>query len=261
MNSSGEERKQSEKQVEAQEEHYEVEEPSTNEPEPRKAELYVPNNALEVSRPQNPVEIEDEDDDPYYERLEIKGRGQKRLKLLFIIIGIIISIVTRFFLPTESVDCILDKTHIMLEPMNSYLHNHTDIAFYIKFMFTLMIDIMVVAAFGHWVFISQKWQFAADIILFYSVRYVLTHLISYRNPEGIYWPESSFMSLSNAGLSEQQYQVSGYSGCLVVIMFYWLNQSNPLYNSRQKALRPDLSALPPNFNLHRAQLQDLLLNR
>ena len=109
-------------------------------------------------------------------------------------------------------------------PVNDYLRRNSDIAFYIKFCFTLMIDIMVVMVIFHWTFISLKWQFAVDVILFFTGRYICTRLISYRNPEGIYWPDSSFMSLSNAGLSEQQYQVSGYTGILVLSTLYWSQQ-------------------------------------
>ena len=121
----------------------------------------------------------------------------------------------------------MDKTHVWLEPANNYLRTHPQFAFNVKFLFTLMIDVKVVAIIFHWVFISLKWQFAFDVVLFLAIRFVCTHLTSYRNATGIYWPESSFMSLSNAGLSEQQYQVSGYSGCLTLITLYWINQCSP----------------------------------
>lgn len=94
-----------------------------------------------------------------------------------------------------------------------------------------MIDIMVVMVIFHWTFISLRWQFAIDVILFFTARYFCTKLISYRNPDGIYWPDSSFMSLSNAGLSEQQYQVSGYTGILVLIALYWSQQEQSMIES------------------------------
>jgi hypothetical protein len=91
-------------------------------------------------------------------------------------------------------------------------------------MYTLMIDLWAVMAIFHWVVLSLKWQFALDLLFFFSWRFICTHLISYRNVEGQFWPESSFMSLSNAGISEQQYQVSAYTGVLVCILFYWIEQ-------------------------------------
>lgn len=89
-----------------------------------------------------------------------------------------------------------------------------------------MIDIWAVTAIFHWVVISLKWQFALDFIFFYFWRFVCTHIIFYKNAEGQFWPESSFMSISNAGLSEQQYQVSAYTGILMIILLYWMDQSS-----------------------------------
>lgn len=111
--------------------------------------------------------------------------------------------------------------------MNSYLHRNSDAAFYVKFLFTLMIDVMIVAVMIHWVCACLSWKFAANTGLFFSIRFVLTRLISYRNVEGSFWPESSFLSLSNSGLTEQQYQVSGYSGILLLILLYWHEQGRP----------------------------------
>lgn len=49
--------------------------------------------ALEIER-EVPHEIDDED--PFLDRIAIKGKGWKRMKVMFIIVGIAISIVTRF---------------------------------------------------------------------------------------------------------------------------------------------------------------------
>ena len=147
----------------------------------------------------------------------------------------------------------MDKSHILLAPVNDYLRSNPDVAFNVKFAFTLMIDIKVVAVIFHWVFISLKWQFAFDVLLFIGFRLFLTNLISYRNAAGIYWPESSFMSISNLGLAEQQYQVSGYSGCLTLITLYWINQGRDCSN-RQEESSPSFYFLSYLFYVHRAEL-------
>lgn len=54
--------------------------------------------------PANHQEIEDQqssnasEEDPWLERIALKGKGWKRLKLSLTVIGIIVSIVVRFFL-------------------------------------------------------------------------------------------------------------------------------------------------------------------
>jgi hypothetical protein len=145
-----------------------------------------------------------------------------------------------------------------MSPINSFLHGHSDIAFWIKFMFTLMIDVWAVTAIFHWVVLSLKWQFAIDMIFFFFWRFICTHLISYRNAEGQFWPESSFMSLSNAGLSEQQYQVSAYTGVLTIILFYWMGLSKAIYYPRKEVTCYCDCSLHLLVNSNRAELQNFI---
>lgn len=56
-------------------------------------------SALELER-EIPHEIDDED--PFLDRIAIKGKGWKRMKVMFIFVGIVISIVTRFGLVSSS---------------------------------------------------------------------------------------------------------------------------------------------------------------
>lgn len=118
----------------------------------------------------------------------------------------------------------MDKTHDWLGPVNNYLHQHSQFAFYLKLGFNLLVDVNIVTAMFHWVFYSKKWQFFFDLTVFFIVRFFCTHLIAYRNAEGNLWPETNVISISGTKMTEQQYQVSAYSGVLLIIALYWIQQ-------------------------------------
>lgn len=122
-------------------------------------------------------------------------------------------------------DCILDKTHIWLAPLNTFLHENKNFAFYTKFFFTILVDLNIVSGMVHWVFISKRWQLIFDLAVFFIVRFFCTHLIAYRNADGNLWPDNNFISISGTKMEDQQYQVSAYSGVLLILVLYWIQHS------------------------------------
>lgn len=130
--------------------------------------------------------------------------------------------------PDDNVDCILDKTHGYLGFANSYLNNNTSFALYFKIFYNAVLDINIVTVMIHWVFFSQGWQYIFDLAVFFVVRFFCTHLIAYRDPEGIIWPESSIISISGTKQSDLQYQVSAFTGVAMINFLYWIQQSKKL---------------------------------
>jgi hypothetical protein len=63
------------------------------------------------------------------------------------------------------------------------------------------------------------------------MRFVCTHIIAYRHPENIVWPETGFFSISTVPLAQIQYQVSTYTGVLMLAFLYWKaeNTKAPMY--------------------------------
>ena len=51
----------------------------------------------------------------------------------------------------------MDKPHEWLAFVNTFLREHSDIAFYTKIGYNLLIDINLIMTMIHWVFISRKW--------------------------------------------------------------------------------------------------------
>lgn len=96
----------------------------------------------------------------------------------------------------------MDKTHEWLQPVNRFLHEHTDFAFDFKIFFNLLVDLNIVASIVHWVFFCKKWGFFFDLTLFFVIRFFCTHLIAYRNAEGNLWPDNNFISISGTKMSE-----------------------------------------------------------
>jgi len=67
-----------------------------------------------------------------------------------------------------------------------------------------------------------------DLGFFFAFRFFCTHIIAYRHPEGIVWPDTSIYSISNTSLEENQYQVSSYTGILVLAILYWLQEDKKI---------------------------------
>lgn len=61
-------------------------------------------------------------------------------------------------------------------------------------------------------------------MLFFLIRLVCTHIIAYRVPDGIVWPKTRYWSLSDVPVSDIQYQVSAFTGCLALCMIYWYRE-------------------------------------
>ena len=60
---------------------------------------------------------------------------------------------------------------------------------------------------------------------FFAVRFICTHIIAYRHPIGIIWPDTSFYSISNTNMDDIQYQVSSYTGVLALAVIYWAQEN------------------------------------
>ena len=75
------------------------------------------------------------------------------------------------------------------------------------------------------------------MIAFFVIRFFCTHLIAYRNADGNLWPDTNFISLSGTKMEDQQYQVSAYSGVLVISILYWVQQSTLVGNLRKLQIR------------------------
>lgn len=78
------------------------------------------------------------------------------------------------------------------------------------------------------IFFSNSWKLIFDLALFFTVRFICTHIIAYKHPDGIIWPDPAFYSITNTSLPDNQYQVSSYSGILMLGILYWI-QEGKLY--------------------------------
>lgn len=56
------------------------------------------------------------------------------------------------------------------------------------------------------------------------MRFICTHIIAYKHPDGIIWPDPAIYSISNTSLPDNQYQVSSYSGILMLGILYWIQE-------------------------------------
>lgn len=79
------------------------------------------------------------------------------------------------------------------------------------------------------VFFSLKWKLPLDFIVFFAIRFICTHVISYRTPEDYVWPPMGYWSLTDVTMDQMQYQVSGFTGSLAIIMIYWYHESRPRF--------------------------------
>ncbi len=62
---------------------------------------YAPTDIVPMISDLQNMEQDDQDEDPWLERIAIKGKGWKRIKLIFIITGICVSIGVRFVLVSK----------------------------------------------------------------------------------------------------------------------------------------------------------------
>lgn len=104
------------------------------------------------------------------------------------------------------------------------MHNNPTVATNLKIFLNLLIDTNLLVIILHWIFFSSSWKLIFDLLMFFAVRFFCTHIIAYRHPEGILWPETSMYSISNTSLEENQYQVSSYTGILTLAILYWLQE-------------------------------------
>jgi hypothetical protein len=74
------------------------------------------------------------------------------------------------------------------------------------------------------IFFSNSWKLIFDLALFFGFRFICTHIIAYKHPDGIVWPETNIYSISNTNLPDNQYQVSSYTGILVLAILYWIQE-------------------------------------
>jgi hypothetical protein len=68
-----------------------------------------------------------------------------------------------------------------------------------------------------------------DFIVFFMIRFICTHVISYRTPEDYVWPPMGYWSLTDVTIDQLQYQVSAFTGSLVIVMTYWFSESRLRY--------------------------------
>jgi hypothetical protein len=71
------------------------------------------------------------------------------------------------------------------------------------------------------IFFSNSWKLIFDLLLFFLMRFICTHIIAYRQPDRQVWPDTSFFSISNVPKDQIQYQVSAYTGLLMLALLYW----------------------------------------
>lgn len=101
-----------------------------------------------------------------------------------------------FLIPTLSVDCIHDRSHVALEGVNILLNNNSDFAYMMIIIASMFIDFLSVVTVLHWLLKSNSLRLPIVILLFYLVRLPHLYLFTAKFPEGMLMPYPHFPSLT-----------------------------------------------------------------
>jgi hypothetical protein len=143
-----------------------------------------------------------------------------KLKLTLIILllsGIFLNCMYGFGLQDAEVVCLEDKTHILTDSLNKYLHENPLVSDYMTIISSLFIDIMMISICLYWVFYSESWRFLFSLFVFYILRAVTQGLFIMRAPEGLIWNHPGLPSLAVSYLKTTDFFFSGHVGLPIIV--------------------------------------------
>jgi hypothetical protein len=75
-----------------------------------------------------------------------------------------------FALPQGNVECILDKSFIYTEGINTYLKHNSYARHLLLIISSLFVDVIITVSFFTWVFYGKSWRLLISLLVFYTFR-------------------------------------------------------------------------------------------
>ena len=161
-----------------------------------------------------------------------KLNNERKIRILIVIIVIIYMIINSFYGQAAvhyKVKCFEDLSHKFTKKINNYFLVHTNLNFFIKFCFSILIDLSIIYTLIVWSLYSTNIRLISSLLTYIIINILIKFIHIQIQPENsAFYKHRIFSIFINYNKNNYSFYPMGI-GLLIICGFEWKRNDNDIY--------------------------------
>ena len=161
-----------------------------------------------------------------------KLNNEKKIRIILVIIIIIYMIINSFYGQAavhNKVKCFEDLSHKLTKKINNYFLIHTNFNFFIKLLFSMLIDLSIIYTLIVWSLYSTNIRLISSLLTYITINIFIKFIHVQIQPENsAFYKHRIFSVFINYNKNNYSFYPMGL-GLLIICGFEWKRNNNDIY--------------------------------